>query len=142
MVRRLIPLTGLGLLFLIWQLTYTFADPLILPSPAEVGGGIVELARRGLLHRYVIASLFRVTWGLVRAALPAIPMGMILGLNRRATMACNPLVQILRPISPLASIPLAILWFGVGDVSAIFLIFISSFFPLVVAAMNAVHSLD
>jgi NitT/TauT family transport system permease protein len=57
-------------------------------------------------------------------------------------MAFNPLLQILRPISPLAWIPIAILWFGVGDFSAIYLIFLAAFLPLVVSVMNAVHNIN
>ncbi|HLK53125.1 MAG TPA: ABC transporter permease subunit, partial [Candidatus Angelobacter sp.] len=57
---------------------------------------------------------------------------------RRSEMALNPLIQIFRPISPLAWIPISILWFGVGDIAAIFLIFLASFLPLTVTAMNAV----
>jgi len=68
-------------------------------------------------------------------------LGLTLGWYRRGEMAFNPLLQILRPISPLAWIPLAILWFGVGDVSAIFLIFVGSFFPLLLTAMSAVHNI-
>ena len=56
-------------------------------------------------------------------------------------MALNPVVQILRPISPLAWIPIAILWFGVGDLAAIFLIFAGSFFPLLLTSISAVHSI-
>src|SRR5258706_10669771 len=70
-----------------------------------------------------------------------IPLGMILGWYRRAEMAFNPLIQVLRPISPLAWIPIAILWFGVGDLAAIFLIFLASFLPLIVTAMNAVDGI-
>jgi NitT/TauT family transport system permease protein len=55
-------------------------------------------------------------------------------------MALNPILQILRPISPLAWIPIAILWFGVGDLAAIFLIFVGCFFPLMLTAINAVRS--
>jgi NitT/TauT family transport system permease protein len=103
---------------------------------------IGELAARGLLFRYVIASLFRVTWGYLLAVMIAIPFGVMLGLRRRGEEAFNPLLQILRPISPLAWIPIAILWFGVGDLSAIFLIFLASFLPLALASMHAVHDLD
>ena len=56
-------------------------------------------------------------------------------------MALNPLIQILRPISPLAWIPIAILWFGVGDLAAIFLIFLGCFFPLLLTAINAVRGI-
>jgi NitT/TauT family transport system permease protein len=107
-----------------------------------VAKAIGELAVRGLLLKYVVASLFRVTWGYLGALLFAIPAGMALGLSRRGEMALNPLLQLLRPISPLAWIPIAILWFGVGDLSAVFLIFIASFLPLTLATMKAVHDID
>jgi NitT/TauT family transport system permease protein len=103
-------------------------------------GGIVDLAQHGLLLKYIVASLFRVTWGFLLAAVLAIPMGLHIGWNRRAEMAFNPLIQTLRPISPLAWIPIAILWFGVGDISSIFLIFLGCFFPLLLTAMNAVQN--
>ncbi len=94
-----------------------------------------------MLLKYVVASLFRVTWGFGFAVLTAVPLGMLIGWYSRAEMALNPLIQIFRPISPLAWIPLAILWFGVGDLSSIFLIFLGSFFPLLVTAIDAVHSI-
>ena len=104
--------------------------------------GLAELVRRGLLLKYTVASLFRVTWGYFLAVLLGIPIGLFLGWHRRMGVALNPLVQILRPISALAWIPLSILWFGVGDLSAVFLIFIASFLPLVVSSMNAVRHID
>ena len=106
-----------------------------------MAGGIADLLRHGLLFKYVVASLFRVSWGFALAAVLAIPLGLAIGWYRRADMAFNPLIQILRPISPLAWIPIAILWFGVGDVSSIFLIFLGCFFPLLLTAINAVKNI-
>ena len=83
--------------------------------------------QHGLLLKYVVASLFRVTWGFALAVVLAVPLGLIIGWNRRADMAFNPLIQVLRPISPLAWIPLAILWFGVGDLSPSFSFFSAAF---------------
>ena len=110
-------------------------------TPEEVVGGIGDLVQHGLLLKYVVASLFRVTWGFVLAVVLAIPLGLAIGWSRRAEMAFNPLIQILRPISPLAWIPIAILWFGVGDLAAIFLIFLGCFLPLSLTAINAVQSI-
>jgi NitT/TauT family transport system permease protein len=112
----------------------------LLPDPIEVAGGFLDLIRRGLLLKHIVASLFRVSWGFMLAAAIAIPAGLTLGWHRRAGIAANPVIQILRPISPLAWIPLAILWFGVGDLAAIFLIFLASLLPLALTAMNAVES--
>jgi len=126
-------------LLALWQFAVNRSSLHLLPGPVEAAGGIVDLARHGLLLKYVTASLFRVTWGFLAAAVVAIPLGLVIGWYRRFEMALNPLIQILRPISPLAWIPIAILWFGVGDLSAVFLIFLSCFFPLVLTAMNAVQ---
>lgn len=141
-LRRLVPFIGLLVAFLAWYLAVTLSSAKLIPSPVDALKGIFELATRGLLVRYVIASLFRVTWGYLIAIIVAVPFGILLGLWRRGELSFNPLLQILRPVSPLAWIPIAILWFGVGDVSAVFLIFLASFFPLTLTAMNAVQNID
>ena len=134
------PFVLLLLLLFLWQAAIARHPNGLLPGPISVLRGAGDLLQHGLLLKYVVASLFRVTWGFGLAVAVAIPLGMVIGWYRRAEMAFNPLVQILRPISPLAWIPIAILWFGVGDLSAIFLIFLGSFFPLLLTAMNAVRS--
>jgi NitT/TauT family transport system permease protein len=128
-------------LVLVWHVAVVRQPAHLLPTPLAVAAGIVELARSGLLLKYVVASLFRVTWGFMLAAMIAIPCGLAIGWSRRAGMAIDPLVQIFRPISPLAWIPIAILWFGVGDLSAIFLIFLASLLPLLLTAVNAVNGI-
>ena len=140
-LTRLRPVAFIAVLLLVWQIAVAREAGHILPTPWAVVLGIVELARRGLLLKYVVASLFRVTWGFALAALVAIPTGLAIGWHRRTEMALNPLIQIFRPISPLAWIPISILWFGVGDVAAIFLIFLASLLPLTLTAMNAVESI-
>jgi len=137
---RLRPVTFIAVLLIIWQLTIHGHPGQLLPGPWQVTRGIGELLHHGLLLKYVTASLFRVTWGFFLAAVTAIPLGLTIGWYQRAEMAVNPLVQTFRPISPLAWIPIAILWFGVGDLSAIFLIFVGCFFSLLLAAMSAVHN--
>jgi NitT/TauT family transport system permease protein len=138
---RLRPIAFIVVLLALWQIAVNRHPVHLLPGPWGVLGGIADLVRHGLLLKYVVASLFRVTWGFVLAVVLAIPLGLTIGWYRRAEMAFNPLVQILRPISPLAWIPIAILWFGVGDPSAIFLIFLGCFFPLLLTAINAVKNI-
>ncbi|HEY1911754.1 MAG TPA: ABC transporter permease [Vicinamibacterales bacterium] len=140
-VARYGPSAFIAVLLLVWQVAIGLQPKPILPTPWSVAKALIELAVSGRMMRYVVASLFRVTWGFVLAAILAIPIGLTLGLYRRAEYAFNPIIQLLRPISPLAWIPISILWFGVGDVAAIFLIFLASFLPLVVTAMNAVASI-
>jgi NitT/TauT family transport system permease protein len=137
-LRLLRPLSFVAFLLVAWHVAVGLQKSPILPGPLAVGSGLLELARRGLLLKYVVASLYRVTWGFVTAAALGIPLGLSIGWYRRAELALNPWIQILRPISPLAWIPIAILWFGVGDLTAIFLIFVASFLPITVTAMNAV----
>ncbi|HSL23719.1 MAG TPA: ABC transporter permease [Vicinamibacterales bacterium] len=138
---RLGAVAFIAILLVAWHVAIQFQASPLLPGPLAVAAAILELLARGLLLKYVVASLFRVTWGFVTAALLAIPFGLAVGWYGRAERAFNPFIQILRPISPLAWIPIAILWFGVGDLAAIFLIFLASFLPLTVTAMNAVASI-
>jgi NitT/TauT family transport system permease protein len=138
---RLRPIAFIAALLVAWQLAVNRHPGYILPGPSGVVGGITDLFRHGVLFKYIIASLFRVTWGFGLAAILAIPLGLVIGWNRRSEIAFNPLVQVLRPISPLAWIPLAILWFGVGDTSSVFLIFLGCFFPLLLTAINSVRNI-
>ncbi len=139
-MRRLLPFTGVGALLVLWHVAALRQSNGLLPGPWAVVSGLLELTQRGLLLKYVVASLFRVTWGYVLAVALALPAGLLLGWYRRGERALNPLIQVFRPISPLAWIPIGILWFGVGDLASIFLIFLASFLPVTVAAMNAVRN--
>ena len=98
-----------------WQIAIDRHPGQLLPGPIGVANGIIDLLQHGLLIKYIVASLFRVTWGFGLAAMLAIPLGLVLGWYRRGEMAFYPLVQVFRPISPLAWIPIAILRFGGGD---------------------------
>ncbi|HEX8091560.1 MAG TPA: ABC transporter permease subunit [Blastocatellia bacterium] len=89
----------------------------------------------------MIASLFRVTTGFTLAALLGIPLGLILGHRAGARAALLPAINFFRNLSPLAWIPFAILWFGIGDVPAIFLIFMASFFPVLLATIAVIATI-
>src|SRR6266702_4153968 len=141
MKARFLPFTSVAILIAAWQIAVSSSAATLIPGPWAVVAGIFELARKGLLIKYVVASLFRVTWGYVSAAMLAIPFGLLLGWYHRGEKSFNPLIQILRPISPLAWIPISILWFGVGDLAAVFLIFLASFLPMTLTAMNAVRNI-
>lgn len=110
----------------------------IFPSPLAVVKGFGEELRAGRLVNDLIASLFRVTNGFLLAVVLGVPLGLWLGSRAQARAALLPAVNFFRNLSPLAWIPFAILWFGIGDAPAIFLIFMASFFPVVLATMAAV----
>ena len=129
-------------LLLLWHGAVKFSGNDIFPTPIQVVMGIVELVQNGLLVKYVVASLFRVTWGFALALLAGIPFGLLLGWSALACRAFNPVIQILRPISPIAWIPLAILWFGIDDRAPIFLIFMASVFPVTLSTMAAVQNMQ
>src|SRR5947208_1581839 len=94
----------------IWQVTVSLSGTSIFPKPTQVLAGMVELIRRGVLVKYIVASLFRVSAGFLLALAIGIPFGLLLGWFSLAFQAFNPVIQILRPISPIAWIPVAILW--------------------------------
>lgn len=129
------------LFILAWQAVVTASGSSIFPRPTRVLAGMIELARGGLLLKYIVASLFRVSAGFLLALIVGIPFGLLLGWFSPGFKAFNPLIQILRPISPIAWIPVAILWFGVSDLAPIYLIFIASLFPITTATMSAVQNM-
>jgi len=131
--------------FIIFTLLWHFASfvgewpPEIFPSPLQALRTLEGMLRDGSLIKHTVASLFRVTLGYYLAVLLGVPLGILLGWWKPGQTALNPVIQFLRPISPLAWIPLTMIWFGIGDKPAIFLIFLSSFFPLLVSTMSAMN---
>jgi NitT/TauT family transport system permease protein len=118
------------------------SESVIFPTPWQVVAGTYELIDQGTLWNHIGASLFRVGTGFFLAVAIGVPLGLLMGWVAGIFTTLNPVVQMLRPISPIAWIPLSILWFGVGDVSPIFLIFLSSVFPIVVQTTAGVHTID
>ena len=140
----LYPYLSFLILLSLWCLAARFGNwsPQVFPGPLKVGKSLLELFVNGDLLRHSVASLFRVTLGFYLALLFAIPMGIVLGRVNKAKRILNPVIHFLRPISPLAWIPLSMLWFGIGDKPAVFLIFLSSFFPILVSMTIAVGSIQ
>jgi len=136
------PLIVLGLLIATWWIVVVKTQSAIFPTPLQVVTGTLELAADGTLWDHIGASLMRVGTGFVLAVMIAIPLGLWMGRVEFVYITLNPIFQILRPISPIAWIPLAILWFGVGNASPIFLIFIAAVFPLIVQTAAGVHTID
>jgi NitT/TauT family transport system permease protein len=126
----------------IWQYASQFYSPEQLPGPIQVVKGIQELAATGVLWEHIEVSLMRFSISYLMAVFVTVPLGLLLGWYTWSWQALDPLLQILRPISPIAWFPLAILWFGIGNAPAIFIIFLSAFFPILLATVSAVRSVD
>jgi NitT/TauT family transport system permease protein len=139
---RVAPYLVVAILIAAWWAAIRLSGTRIFPGPWDVVLGVISLAKEGVLVHHIAASLMRVAVGFFGAVALAIPLGVAMGWYPGTHRALNPVIQMLRPISPIAWIPLAILWFGVGNTSPIFLIFLSSFFPLVVGTIAGVHSVE
>jgi NitT/TauT family transport system permease protein len=126
--------------FVVWHYAVVWSGTKVFPSPLHVETGLAELLHKNLLWQDIGSSLRRVAIGFGAAVVLGIPIGLALGWYPAANQVVNPVMQILRPISPIAWIPVAIIFFGVGDNAAIFLIFMGAFFPIVVACINGVSN--
>lgn len=136
------PLAVMIALIALWWVVVIQTESVIFPTPGQVVTGTLELVEDGTLWEHIGASLFRVGCGFGLAAAVAIPLGLWMGRVDGAYITLNPIFQILRPISPIAWIPIAILWFGVGNLSPVFLIFIASVFPMIVQTAAGVHTIE
>ena len=138
------PIAVFALFFGLWHLLAISGlfDQALLPSPVDVALAMKELFTEGNILVDILSSLWRVFAGFLLAVLFAVPLGLLLGSRKRVEYAFEPFIQTVRTISPIAWIPLAILWFGIGNQPAIFIIFITSIFPILIATMNAVKNID
>jgi len=143
--RYILPLA----LMLVWEglSLIRVIPPHLLPSPGKILLGLKDLMVIGmppghLLPYHALYSLYRVALGFAFAALLGIPMGLLMGGSPRLRRIVNPVIELLRPIPPLAWIPIAILWFGIGMKSAAFIIFLGAFFPILLNTVSGVVSIN
>jgi ABC-type nitrate/sulfonate/bicarbonate transport system permease component len=137
------------ILLVLWQgfSALGIFPPSKIPSPLQILLGIRQLILTGLppgnnLITHCFESLLRVASGFALAAIMAIPLGIMLGWSRVIRDMLTPVIETIRPIPPLAWIPLAILWFGIGLQSAAFIIFLGCFFPILLSTISGVLSVD
>lgn len=134
----ILPLVSAAVVVVSWQLAVMVSGTQVFPSPMRVFRGLEELVSRGVLLPSIRDSLVRVGSGYGLALLIGIPLGTAMGWWPPLARMLDPVVQLLRPISPIAWIPVAIVLFGVTNFATVFLVFLASFFPIVVAATNGV----
>ena len=128
----------------VWQLALilTGADPAILPPPLLTGETFVGMVANGEIFEHAGVSLGRVFTAWLLSACVAIPLGLAMGRFRMVERMLDPVVELFRPISPLAWIPMAIIWFGIGEAGKIFVIFIATFFPTILNTVAGVKGVD
>ncbi len=137
--------TTLALLALWFGVTAAgWVDPLFLPSPGAVADRLVEVAKEGFggatLLEHVWASASRVALAFLLAVFTGIPVGILMGVSRVARGILDPPVEFYRPIPPLAYLPLAVIWFGIGELTKVIVIYLAIFAPLALAARAGVRS--
>lgn len=103
---------------------------------------MAELVRDGTLLEHITVSLYRFSVGYLSAIAAGIILGLIFGWFQRLWGVFDPVVQILRPISPIAWFPFIVLWFGIGNLPAIVIIFIAAFFPVLLSTVSSVSKVD
>ncbi len=149
-VRRAV--ISLAALVILWGIAAKYSDinPTLFPSPSKVCGAFKELALSGLggsssratLGEHIVASLGRFAAGYSLSGVCAVLLGLFLGWFPKLFAYVNPIVQILRPIAPVAWLPFLVLIVGIGDLPAIAIIFIAGFFPILLSTVTAVRNMD
>lgn len=136
----------------IWQtaVTVSHINPTLFPSPLKVVSAFQELCTEGLkgstsdinLPGHIGVSMVRFFIGYLSAVVSAVVLGLLFGIFPKVFAYINPLVQLIRPIAPVAWLPFIVLWFGIGDLPAIVIIFIAGFFPILLSTVTAVNHID
>ena len=142
-------LLALGLVLLLWQMLTAgsgMISPNTFPTPLEVGAALGQIVTEGYanapLYEHVVRSVLLVTMGFVVASGIGVMLGLAMGASRTVEALANPVFLLLRPIPPLAWIPLAIVWLGLGDAAKIMVIFFAAFVPSVINSFTGVRQIE
>lgn len=144
-LKKISPIAiGFILLIILWQLAIIIGghQAALFPPPLKVGEALVAIISDGSLFGHIQISLFRFFSGYLIAVVVAIVLGLILGRLPIIWSVLDPVVQVLRPVSPIAWSPFIVLWFGIGNMPAIVIIFIAAFFPVLLSTVSAVKKVD
>ena len=131
-------------LLVLWQLLAVSGlfPASLFPGRVAVGRALADRAASGQLMLDIGASMYRFFIGYLVACVSAILLGLVMGWCTRAWEFLNPVVQFIRPISPVAWLPFIVLWLGIGDIPAIVVIFLAAFFPVLLSTVGAVRRID
>lgn len=133
----------IGVILVWWLITALgLIGTVLLPSPIEVVIAFAHMAGDGSLAKHVGVSLLRVLEGFTLALAIAVPIGVLMGSSQFARGLIEPIVELLRPIPPIAVIPLAILWFGIDELSKVFIITYGAFFPILLNTIAGFQEVD
>jgi NitT/TauT family transport system permease protein/taurine transport system permease protein len=142
-------LLALAVVLVAWHLltaVWGVIAPTRFPNPAEVGAALRQIVTEGYsnarLHEHVLRSVLLVTMGFVVASSIGVALGLAMGASRAVEAFVNPIFLLLRPVPPLAWIPLAIVWLGLGDAAKIMVIFVAAFVPSVINSYTGVRQID
>ena len=114
----------------------------MMPPPTAVFSAAIDLFGRGVLFTHIFDSMYRVLLAVGAATVLGVPLGLAMGWSTRFRAVVDPLLEFIRPIPPLAWIPLSILWFGLGDAQIVYIIFLAAFFPVVLNSMAGARDVD
>jgi NitT/TauT family transport system permease protein len=137
-------------LVLLWHQLVVATGTRLIPTPYQVGlmmydfavGGVHNDAFSGTILTHLIASMQRVYGGFGLAVLLGVPLGLLIGKVRVIRQLVDPTLSLLRPIPVTAWLPLSMIFFGLGPRSAIFLVFLGAFYPIVLNTIFGVRSVD
>jgi ABC-type nitrate/sulfonate/bicarbonate transport system permease component len=141
MRSQILATTSIVVLVVGWQLLSTYViDPLLLPPPTKVFDEALKMLRTGELEANVWASVLRIIWGFLGGCVIGIPVGLVMGRIRTVRDLLLPILNLIRPISPVALVPLVIVWFGIGEVAKITLVGYTTFVVMVFNTMSGAAS--
>ncbi|MGD0844659.1 MAG: ABC transporter permease [Geobacteraceae bacterium] len=131
-------------ILVVWQMASNlgYIKPLILPPPSQVAMTFWYLLKSGAMARNVGISVLRVLEGFGIAAVLGLGLGIAIGLSRTLDRLTDLIIQVVKPIPPIAWIPLAILWFGIGEESKVYIIFLGAFFPIIINTIDGIRQTD
>lgn len=132
------------LILVIWKIAALsgYIKPYTMPTPEKVIETIGEVLKNGQLINNILSSVFRVLEGFFIALILALILGILIGLSKKFEILTEITFQILKPIPPIAWIPLAIIWFGIGEASKIFIIVLGAFFPILLNVIDGIKNID